>query len=252
MIGHRRNTNLRDILVKARIRFPSTKRLNKVSGKITNVCVYISNIVCIYCPKVDTSDKIMSTNSGRKYKTQDGGSWGSNNVVYLVTWKVCHKQYVGETFRTLKQRFYEHFYDWINLKYPAKAPPSLLHKNSSAVAKHFCLNEHSLDDVKIQILQYILKPPLLKNTIKYRKMRELHWIWRIFMRYLPVSKISLIQCLNFIYFTTPKCCSGHTSQDLMFFPIFGFPPLMQTTQSLFFLKNNIPISLKKLGVQPCT
>ncbi len=51
IIGHSRNTNLRNILVKARIRFPSIKRLNQVSGKITNVCVYTSNIVCVYCPK---------------------------------------------------------------------------------------------------------------------------------------------------------------------------------------------------------
>ncbi len=111
MVGHRRNTNLSDILVNARIRFPSTKRLNQVSRKITNVSVYTSNIVCIYCPKVDTSGTIMSTNSGRMYKTPDGGSCGSNNVVYLVTCKVCHKHYLGETFRTLKQRFYVNFYD---------------------------------------------------------------------------------------------------------------------------------------------
>ncbi len=139
MISHRYNTNLRNILVRARIRFPSTKRLNQVSGKITNICVYTNNIVCIYCPKVDTSGNIMCTNSGR-YKTPEGRSCGSNNLLYLVTCKVCHKQYVGETSRTLKQRFYEHFYDWRNLKYTAKAPSSALDKKPSAVAKHFCLN----------------------------------------------------------------------------------------------------------------
>ncbi len=65
----------------------------------------------------------MCTNSGRMYNTPEGGSCGSNNLVYLVICKVCHKQYVGETSRTLKQRFYEHFYYWRNLKYQAKAPP---------------------------------------------------------------------------------------------------------------------------------
>ncbi len=161
MIGHRCNTNLKDILVKARIRFPSTKRLNQVSGKITNVCVYTSNIVCVYCPKVDTGGKIMCTNTGRMYKTPKGGSCGSNNVVYLVTCKVCHKHYVGETSRTL--RFYEHFYDWKNLKYPARAPPSVHNINHSAVAKDICLDGHK------QILEHILRPPLLKSTTKYRK-----------------------------------------------------------------------------------
>ncbi len=51
-----------------------------------------------------------------------------------------------------------------------------LTKKKSAVAKHFCLTGHCLDDVKIQILEFIRKPPMLKSTMKYRKTRELHWI----------------------------------------------------------------------------
>ncbi len=121
-------TNLSDILVRA--------RLNQVFGKITNVCAYTNNIVCIYCRKVDTLGNIMCTNSGRMYKTSEGGSCGSNNLVY-------------------QNRFCEHFYDWRNLKYQAKAPPSALDKKPSAVAKHFCLNGHGLDDIKIQILEHI-------------------------------------------------------------------------------------------------
>ncbi len=179
MIGHRRNTNLRDILVKARIKFPSTKRLNQVSGKITNVCVYTSNIVCVYCPKADTGAKLCALTQVGCIKHQKGGSCGSNKVAYLVTCKVCHKQYVGETSRTLKQRFNEHFYNWKNLKYPARAPPSVHNVNHSAVAKHFCLDGHKLDDGKIQILEHILRPPLLKSTTKYRKKRELHWIYQL-------------------------------------------------------------------------
>ncbi len=54
-----------------------------------------------------------------------------------------------------------------------------LDKKPSAVAKYFCLNGHSLDDVKIQILENILKPPMLKSTTKHRKMKELHWIYQL-------------------------------------------------------------------------
>ncbi len=67
--------------------------------------------------------------------------------------------------------------DWRNLKYPARAPPSVLDKKPPAVAKHFCLTGHCLDDVKIQILEFIGKPPMLRSTMKYRKTRELHWIY---------------------------------------------------------------------------
>ncbi len=50
-----------------------------------------------------------------------------------------------------------------------RASPSVQNINHSAMAKPFCLNRDKLDDVKIQILEHILRPPLLKSTTKYRK-----------------------------------------------------------------------------------
>ncbi len=49
-----RNKNLKDILVKSRIRYPPIRRLNQISGRETNVCAYNSNIrkFCILTQRI--------------------------------------------------------------------------------------------------------------------------------------------------------------------------------------------------------
>ncbi len=54
---------------------------------------------------------------------------------------------MGETPRSLKEMFYEHFYDWRNLKYPAKAPPVYLTKILQQWPNIF-VTQDSLDEVK--------------------------------------------------------------------------------------------------------
>ncbi len=179
VLGHRRNKNLRDILVKSRIRYPPTRKLHQISGKETNVCVYTSNIRCDYCPKIDTSGKILCSKTKGTYKGPKDGTCGNNNLVYLVTCQRCQKQYVGETHRTLKERFYEHFYDCKHLSNPLNAPPSMQGKKSSGILKHFSVKPHCVNDVKIQPLEHIRKAPHVASTKKYRKTRELYWIYQL-------------------------------------------------------------------------
>ncbi len=112
VLGHRRNRNLRDILIKSRIRYPPTRRLNQISGREANVCVYTSNIRCEYCQKIDSPGKMyVLIQRVHTYNGPKDGTCGNNNLVYMVTCQRCQKQYVGENQRTLKDRFYRHFYD---------------------------------------------------------------------------------------------------------------------------------------------
>ncbi len=142
VLGHRRNKNLRDILVKSRIRYPPTRKLKQISGKETNVCVYTSNIRCDYCLKIDTSGKMLCSKTKGTFKGPKDGTCGNNNLVYLVTCQRCHKQNVGETHRTHKERFYEHFYDCKRLSNSLNAPPSMQGKKSSGVSKHISVKPH--------------------------------------------------------------------------------------------------------------
>ncbi len=96
VLGHRRNKNLSYILVKSRIRYPPTRRLNQISGKINNVCVYTSNIKCDYCLKIDTWGKMVWSNTKGKYKGPKDGTCDKNNLVYLVTCQRWHIEHIEQ------------------------------------------------------------------------------------------------------------------------------------------------------------
>ncbi len=85
----------------------------------------------------------------------------------MVTYQKSHKTYHSEAHRTLKEQFYEQFYDWRNYNDATNVPLSAQNKIHSAVAKHISTTQHSLDDVKIQILKPNHKPPALNNTIEF-------------------------------------------------------------------------------------
>ncbi len=177
-IGFRRPPNLQDMLVRARVNGP-TKSLAQTSRRINNPCFYTSNINCCYCQKMDRTGKIMSTVTGRSYTTAQGGSCGSNNLVYLVTCTKCSKQYVGETINSINKCFYQHMYENKHLQYPDNAPSCMSGKTPNPLLNHFAQVDHLHLDIKIQILEYITLPPKSTNTTIFRRKRELHWIHQL-------------------------------------------------------------------------
>ena len=79
----------------------------------------------------------------------------TKNVVYCIGCKKCPVQYIGETDRSLQERFSEH-----------KGYVSNLHKNKST-GEHFNLPGHKISDMEVTILEKIVnKDP------QYRKKRE--------------------------------------------------------------------------------
>ena len=87
----------------------------------------------------------------------------TKNAVYLMTCAVCHKQYVGETKLPVSHRINLHRSDWRTKKF-----------RRSPVAEHFCLDQHSFDDIKLCIIE-----SNQKWSDKERKGRETYWIRRL-------------------------------------------------------------------------
>ena len=88
----------------------------------------------------------------------------STNLIYMIECKRCKKQYIGETKRTLSERFTEH----------RQATNNPGHANASAaVPTHFNLPDHSIEDMALIPLE--LQPTL--NTSR-RKAREAYLIHR--------------------------------------------------------------------------
>ena len=85
--------------------------------------------------------------------------------MYVITCKKCSKQYVGETYRTYKERITEH------MKYVTNK------KLDTATGAHFNLPGHSLEDMQYQIAYIIYKEPIRFD--RTRTTLELEWINRL-------------------------------------------------------------------------
>ena len=168
IFGKRRNTNLRDLLVQARLPTP-TVNPKPLSGNVVkpmHLCIAKSN--CRYCPVIDHSGVIFSHASGRRYYSKIHTSCNSNNLIYCISCKTCNLQYVGQTKNTIKQRFSKHFG---NITTPATTDP---------IGRHFSAQDHrKLKDISIHILEFISAPSNSQSGQRLRDEHERKWIHRL-------------------------------------------------------------------------
>ena len=167
VIGYRRPKNLGDTLVHAELNYfrPTTVDMASLQCK--------SQGRCRYCPLLNPSGRIESTQTRRKYRSPSHFTCCSNNLIYLITCTVCNKQYVGETKNAIKTRFQGHFYD-ISRETEAEHP----------VGIHFNLPGHTRTSMTIQVIQYWKGHPDHTNTTETRREREFEWI-HILRTYQP-------------------------------------------------------------------
>ena len=166
IFGYRRNKNLRDILVHAKI--PSAPTSSDVikQRNTERQCIAIS---CRYCPKLDHSGSILCPRSGRTHPTKTNITCNSNNLIYCIRCKTCSKLYVGQTKNSIKERFKCHFY---SISHPQKS--------DTTVGRHFSAQGHNgIDDTQILVLDFITAP---QNTLSAQRLRdetEKMWIHKL-------------------------------------------------------------------------
>ena len=145
IFGYRRNKNLRDILVHAKI--PSAPTSSDVikQRKTERQCIARS---CRYCPKLDHSGSISCSRSGRIHPIKTNITCNSNNLIYCIRCKTCSTLYVGQTKNSIKERFKCHFYSISQPK-----------KSDTTVGRHFSVPGHNgIDDIQILVLDFITAP----------------------------------------------------------------------------------------------
>ena len=100
----------------------------------------------------------------------------------------------GETKRSIKERFAVsgHFYDIKIAMDPQKAPPSVRNKPLKTIGKHFGTSLHTIEDMKIQVLEYIKLDKDLPSTTSHRRKRELFWIHQL--RTLEPAGLNTMDC----------------------------------------------------------
>ena len=163
-VGLRRPNNLRDILVKSKLQTPGDETCPKNKSPDLS-CIAHS---CRYCPKLNTTCKITSKVTGRKYHSRTKATCNSNNIVYCISCRTCGKQYVGQTKNSVKKRFQAHFYQ-------------IAHEpQKTEVSRHFNQRDHhKLADVEISILSFVHQGPDSEAALQMRLRLEFDWIHRL-------------------------------------------------------------------------
>ena len=103
---YRRNLSLRNKLAKTRYIQELATPTNRPT--LTPHCTYkCLNRKCPTCPEFPTRHHFLSTALGTTHTTKCNYTCRSSEIVYLVTCKRCHKQYLGKTLGSLLTRLNE-------------------------------------------------------------------------------------------------------------------------------------------------
>ena len=151
MVSFRRPRNLKDMVVRTRLDNP----LPLASFKTCH------DNRCLLCKHSNETSNFSSTTTGRSYKILQSTSCKTNNCVYLITCKVCQKQYVGET-GDLRRRINNHR-STIKTK-----------KLREPVGEHFNLEGHKWEDMSVVVIDH--NPDWSDAE---RKRKEKFWMHRL-------------------------------------------------------------------------
>jgi hypothetical protein len=167
MYGHRRNRNLRDILVSSKLQTETPRRITNPDGP-PNPLNKCRSRKCTYCPFIDRSGRITITTTGRSYTSMKHVSCCSHNLIYCITCTTCKKQYVGQTSKKVRERFVNHFGN-INNK-----------RTLEPIGRHFQSPGHNgKKTLTIHIVEFIPAP---HNSQVGKQLRDLHerkWMYRL-------------------------------------------------------------------------
>ena len=126
---------------------------------------------CPICPFVQSGSKAKSTATNDTVDINCSVDCQTANIIYLISCKKCPDQYVGQSERTLQERFSEHKGYVING-----------HTNK-ATGHHFNQRGHSVSDMAVTILEkvHIRSEP-------HRKEREKMYIQKMNTQYKGMNR----------------------------------------------------------------
>ena len=175
----------------------------------------LSSCQCVTCDAhLDTNCSFRSTVTGATFSLPDNHyeinpdtPCKTKNVVYLITCKKCSIQYVGQTGTLLRTRM-------------GAYRTKIRHKQSgSLVHDHFNLDDHSLSDLKVQILYHVkdgqfknksdIQEDLLNMEYYYQSVLCTFYPFGLNDKvetdniYLKSYDFSLLHCLNTPFFIMP-------------------------------------------------
>ena len=157
IMAYRRPKSLKDHLVRARLKPDPT------DDEPLGECKPCGRSRCQTCRMI-TPSQTATSSSGARVKLKGDTNCRTQNVVYLISYGKCGKQYVGETKGPLNIRMNGHRDDWRHKRF-----------ERSPTAEHFCLQGHDfLSHASVCCLESNSE---WKDNA--RKSRESYWIRRL-------------------------------------------------------------------------
>ena len=128
---------------------------------------------CAICPFVLESHSAKATATNFKININYSVDCSTRNIIYLLGCRKCPQQYIGETERTLKERFSEHK-GYVNTN-----------NQSKATGVHFNTKGHSVANMEITIIEKIFSQDPM-----FRKQRERFYIQKFNTRYKGLNRMN--------------------------------------------------------------
>ena len=116
---------------------------------------------CTTCQHFNTSTTFSSTSTKQTFQIHHSFTCSSMRVIYLITCTRCHKQYVGKTINTLRERVSQH-------------RSSIKVNQARYISKHFNLEHHSLANLKVQIIDTVSS-----SNLSDLHQLEVYWIHKL-------------------------------------------------------------------------
>ena len=154
LIAYRKQKTTGNKLIRAKLPTPTTRVSRILPGMYR--CSR-SGRECTICPWVREGKVAVSTAPNCKYRKEITSHLccQSRNILYLIECNKCRLQYIGETDRSLKERFSEH---------KGYVTNKIL---KQATGAHFNLPGHSVDNMMVMAIQKIFT-----RGTPYRKEHE--------------------------------------------------------------------------------
>lgn len=165
LVAYKRPPNIKDKLIRAKVPDKTSQRPKRMLPGMQKC------LNCPICPYVQTGKTVKSTSNNFTVDINTSVTCKSKNIIYCISCPKCRVQYVGESDRTLQERFSEHR-GYVNNRHLNKA-----------TGEHFNLPGHSVADMKVTILEKIYSQDEM-----IRKEREAMFISKMNTKYKGMNK----------------------------------------------------------------
>ena len=165
LVAFKRPQNIRDKLIRARVPPPPSRPKRVKNG------MFKCNKPCSLCPYVKVQKTVRSSSNDICVDLHKHHTCEDQNVCYILECKKCKMQYIGETDRTVRERYLDHR-GYVRRK-----------ELDKATGLHFNKPGHQISDMSISVLERITS-----SDPAYRKEREKHWIEQFELLYKGINR----------------------------------------------------------------